>query len=128
MKIILASIAAISLAGCQASQTSLNAAAVVSVKQGVATAEQKAGLALTAICDRYQFADAAFQIATLTGYIPARYADAEAQAVGLIARICVAPPTDPVTAYKAAQDAMSTVLTIRQQFRGATKAAVIAQK
>lgn len=126
MRIILASIAALGLAGCQASQTALNPAAVVSVKTGVASAEQKASLALNAICDKYQIADAAFQIATLTGYIPARYADAEGQAVALIARICAAPPTDPVTSYKAAQDAMSTVLTIRQQFRAVTKKAVVA--
>ncbi len=126
MKIILASIAALGLAGCGPMQTTLDPSVTAAIKTGTATAVQKAGAALGQICDKYQFADAAFQIATITGYIPARYVEAEATAVQLIARVCAAPPTDPVTSYKAAQDALTTVLSIRQQFRAVTKKAVVA--
>lgn len=87
------------------------------VKAGVATAADKAQAGLVQICNNYRLADAVFDAVALTGKIPQRYLDAEAQAVAFLDRTCANPPADIQATYRAALDAYGTALSIKAQFK-----------
>lgn len=128
MKKIIIIVAALGLVGCQSSaKLTLDPSIAVKVKAGAANASEKAQASLVAICNNYPLVDAAFNIAVATGYIPQRYAQAEAQAVSLLVRTCAAPPADAAASYRVAIDAWTTVINVRSQFRTAAKVAVLAQ-
>lgn len=104
------------LAGCNAQMT-LDPAVQQRVLAGVATAADKAQAGLVKICNNYRLADAVFDAIALSGKIPRRYLDAEAQAVAFLDRTCANPPADIQAAYKAALDAYGTALSIKAQFK-----------
>jgi len=104
------------LAGCN-SQMVLDPAIRQRVETGVATAADKAQAGLVQICNNYKLADAVFDAVALSGKIPQRYLDAEAQAVALLDRTCANPPANIQQAYNTALDAYSTALAIKAQFK-----------
>lgn len=103
------------LAGCN--QMTIDPAVQRRVEAGVASAADKAQAGLAKICNNYQLADAVFDALVLTGKIPQRFIDAEAQAVALLDRTCANPPADIQAAYKVALDAYGAALSIKARFK-----------
>jgi len=113
-------VGALALGGCVNPNMTIDPAVQAKVNAGVATAEQKAQVALATICNNYTYVDLAFQGARSVWTIQQKYVDAEASAIALLDRTCAAPPSNVIQAYAAAKDALATATSIRSQFRAKT--------